>query len=94
MHNKNVNSVKLRLHGLHAMMCAHLRHVYHGEVLIFGMFCNRLQTHPPLVQNRDCFAHWMCEMHNEVNERLGKPQFDCSKVHERWLDGWKDGSCD
>ena len=33
-------------------------------------------------------------MHNEVNRRIGKKEFDCSKVDERWRDGWKDGSCD
>ena len=33
-------------------------------------------------------------MHNDVNRRIGKEEFDCSKVDERWLDGWKDGSCD
>lgn len=30
----------------------------------------------------------------EVNRKLGKPDFDCSLVDERWRDGWKDGSCD
>ena len=25
---------------------------------------------------------------------LGKPEFDCSKVFQRWRDGWADGSCD
>lgn len=54
----------------------------------------RLKSHPPKVENREEFSHWMCEMHNEVNERLGKKLFDCSKVDERWRDGWKDGSCD
>ena len=33
-------------------------------------------------------------MHNDVNKRMGKKLFDCSKIDERWLDGWKDGSCD
>ena len=33
-------------------------------------------------------------MLNEVNKRLEKKEFDYSKVDERWLDGWKDGSCD
>ena len=33
-------------------------------------------------------------MHNEVNRRIGKEEFDCSKVDKRWRDGWKDGSCD
>ena len=54
----------------------------------------RMKTHPPSTQDRHVFSHWMCDMHNEVNERLGKPIFDCSKVDERWLHGWKDGSCD
>ena len=36
----------------------------------------------------------MCEMHNRVNVKLGKPEFDCSKVFQRWRDGWEDGSCD
>ena len=30
----------------------------------------------------------------QVNEMLGKPTFDCSKVFERWRDGPADGSCD
>ncbi|KAI9599492.1 ERV/ALR sulfhydryl oxidase domain-containing protein [Syncephalis fuscata] len=37
---------------------------------------------------------WLCQMHNEVNERLGKPAFDCRRVDERWRDGPADGSCD
>jgi FAD-linked sulfhydryl oxidase len=53
-----------------------------------------MKGHPPMTQNRESFSLWMCNMHNEVNERLGKPIFDCSKVDERWLDGWSDGSCD
>eukprot|EP00038_Savillea_parva_P027618 m.60646 g.60646 ORF g.60646 m.60646 type:complete len:164 (+) comp7966_c0_seq1:71-562(+) len=39
---------------------------------------------PPRTETRQEFAQWMCEIHNEVNDRLGKPQFDCSKVEERW----------
>ncbi|CAH3037358.1 unnamed protein product [Porites lobata] len=53
----------------------------------------RLQTHPPDASSRHNLSQWMCHMHNDVNKRLGKPQFDCSKVDERWLDGWNDGSC-
>lgn len=37
---------------------------------------------------------WLCERHNEVNIKLGKDVFDCSKVRERWRDGPKDGRCD
>lgn len=54
----------------------------------------RLKSHPPDTTDRLHFSHWMCHLHNEVNERMGKKLFDCSKIDERWLDGWKDGSCD
>ncbi|VDD94497.1 unnamed protein product [Enterobius vermicularis] len=53
-----------------------------------------LEKHPPQLDSREKFSVWMCEMHNKVSESLGKPKFDCSKWRERWLDGWKDGSCD
>ncbi|AEO60204.1 hypothetical protein MYCTH_2309177 [Thermothelomyces thermophilus ATCC 42464] len=44
--------------------------------------------------SREEFGNWLCEAHNEVNRKLGKPTFDCSKWEERWRTGWKDGSCD
>ncbi|KAK3322107.1 augmenter of liver regeneration [Apodospora peruviana] len=44
--------------------------------------------------SRDEFGNWLCDAHNEVNKKLGKPTFDCSKWEERWRTGWKDGSCD
>lgn len=46
------------------------------------------------VKSRDEFGNWLCEAHNEVNKKLGKPVFDCGKWEERWSTGWKDGSCD
>lgn len=57
-------------------------------------FQEDLKEHPPRTETRDAFAKWLCERHNTVNLKLGKPVFDCSKVHERWKDGWADGSCD
>ena len=38
---------------------------------------------------------WMCEAHNEVNVKLGKPAFDCGarSLEERWGKGPGDGSC-
>jgi len=48
---------------------------------------------PPRVESQQAFALWMCEIHNEVNDRMGKPIFDCSKVQERWKTGPRDGSC-
>ncbi|XP_065659116.1 FAD-linked sulfhydryl oxidase ALR isoform X2 [Hydra vulgaris] len=54
----------------------------------------RLKTDVPDTRSSVALSQWFCELHNEVNQRLGKPIFDCSKVFERWKDGWVDGSCD
>lgn len=61
---------------------------------VLNQFLIRLKSHPPATRTRVQFSQWMCGLHNEVNQRIGKPIFDCSKVDERWLHGWKDGSCD
>lgn len=53
-----------------------------------------LAVHPPDVRNRTALSLWLCQRHNEVNEKLGKETFDCSKVDERWRDGPADRSCD
>ena len=49
----------------------------------------------PRVQSRRDFEEWMCRAHNEVNRKLGKPEFDCGtqSLSVRWGDGPKDGSC-
>ncbi|XP_048764171.1 FAD-linked sulfhydryl oxidase ALR-like [Ostrea edulis] len=52
-----------------------------------------LRTDKPQTASREELSQWMCRLHNKVNEKTGKPQFDCSLVDERWRDGWKDGSC-
>ena len=66
----------------------------HSLSCIVHVLFLRMNVHPPVTKDRHGLSQWMCSMHNEVNGRLGKPLFDCSKVDERWLDGWKDGSCD
>ncbi len=53
-----------------------------------------LRRRPPAVQSAHELAQWMCRLHNQVNRKLGKPQFDCSLVDQRWRDGWEDGRCD
>ncbi|XP_071943815.1 FAD-linked sulfhydryl oxidase ALR-like [Antedon mediterranea] len=53
-----------------------------------------LKNNEPDTTNQHRLSQWFCRLHNDVNRRIGKPKFDCSKVNERWLDGWKDGSCD
>ncbi|KAL3877265.1 hypothetical protein ACJMK2_034998 [Sinanodonta woodiana] len=52
-----------------------------------------LKNNTPDTSSRYKFSQWMCQLHNEVNRKLRKPEFDCQKVDERWLHGWKDGSC-
>ncbi|XP_051571353.1 FAD-linked sulfhydryl oxidase ALR-like [Myxocyprinus asiaticus] len=54
----------------------------------------RLETNQPDASSRHNLSQWLCRLHNGINIRLGKPEFDCSRVDERWRDGWKDGSCD
>lgn len=53
-----------------------------------------LKTNQPDTTSRHNLSQWLCHTHNRVNILLGKPEFDCSKVDERWRNGWKDGSCD
>jgi mitochondrial FAD-linked sulfhydryl oxidase len=52
------------------------------------------QERPPIVDSRTNLEQYLCDLHNEVNERLGKQKFDCSRIRERWREGPKDGSCD
>ncbi|XP_029109879.1 FAD-linked sulfhydryl oxidase ALR [Scleropages formosus] len=55
---------------------------------------SRLRTNEPDVSSQHNLSQWLCRLHNAINGRLGKAEFDCSRVDERWRDGWKDGSCD
>lgn len=57
-------------------------------------FRKELKETPVQVANQDQLSQWLCRLHNRVNKKLGKPEFDCKKVNERWRDGWLDGSCD
>ena len=57
-------------------------------------FGNDINRNPPDVSGRGPLSRWLCERHNEVNEKLGKEKFNCAKVDERWKDGPPDGSCD
>ncbi len=57
-------------------------------------FQSYISREVPQVKSRDEFGQWLCGAHNDVNRKLGKPVFDCSKWAERWQTGWKDGSCD
>lgn len=43
-------------------------------------FQKLLKKFPPQVGSRSSAAVWACRVHNEVNKRLKKDQFDCSKI--------------
>lgn len=47
-------------------------------------FREYIEEHPPRVESRHELSQWMCEAHNSVNYKLGKPQFDCNLVDQRW----------
>ncbi|XP_050075657.1 FAD-linked sulfhydryl oxidase ALR [Anopheles maculipalpis] len=57
-------------------------------------FQQELKDMPPDTKSQHALSQWLCRIHNRVNMKLGKPEFDCTKVNERWRDGWLDGSCD
>jgi mitochondrial FAD-linked sulfhydryl oxidase len=70
-----------------------LSHVYPCEHCATDMR-EDLKVNPPQVKSQTELSQWLCRFHNRVNVKLGKPEFDCSKVNQRWRDGWLDGSCD
>lgn len=47
-------------------------------------FQQSLKNAPPRLDSQNEFAKWLCDAHNEVNRKLGKPQFDCLLVNQRW----------
>eukprot|EP00388_Colpodella_angusta_P026077 GDKK01004435.1.p1 GENE.GDKK01004435.1~~GDKK01004435.1.p1 ORF type:complete len:173 (+),score=35.16 GDKK01004435.1:1-519(+) len=49
-------------------------------------FQESIKISPPRAGSRAELSLWMCEQHNEVNEKLGKPLFNCSleALDDRW----------
>lgn len=43
-------------------------------------FQKLLKKYPPQTSSRRSAALWLCSIHNEVNLRLGKPEFDCAHL--------------
>jgi len=39
-----------------------------------------LKKFPPQTSSRKSAAGWLCFLHNQVNERLHKPEFDCANL--------------
>ncbi|EHY66529.1 hypothetical protein NEAUS03_0953 [Nematocida ausubeli] len=54
-----------------------------------GHFKNLVETFPPKVSGRAEFGGWACQAHNIVNKRLGKQEFDCTRLDDRWDCGCK-----
>ncbi|SAM04122.1 hypothetical protein [Absidia glauca] len=47
-------------------------------------FQTLLQKFPPQTSSRIAASQWACAIHNKVNERLGKPIFDCSDIEAKY----------
>jgi len=49
-------------------------------------FQQNLQAQPVQTSSRTALCQWLCEQHNMVNEKLGKPLFPCdmASLDERW----------
>ncbi|QDZ20214.1 sulfhydryl oxidase [Chloropicon primus] len=63
----------------HLYPCAHCREDFAREV----------EAKPPRLESRAAFSVWVCEQHNLVNDKLGKPPFSCAlgTLDERWRVG-------
>lgn len=55
-----------------------------------GDFEKYMAEREPATESQDAFGNWLCEAHNDVNRKLGKPRFDCNLWKQRWRDGWDD----
>ncbi|KAK3690097.1 ERV/ALR sulfhydryl oxidase domain-containing protein [Podospora appendiculata] len=47
-------------------------------------FQKLLKKYPPQTINRTAASGWACFVHNEVNKRLKKPQFDCRNLGDTY----------
>lgn len=47
-------------------------------------FAEYMIANPPEVSSRQQLGSWMCNAHNQVNQNLGKPLFDCTQIDRRW----------
>lgn len=63
-------------------------------VFIQNDFQQAMAKEPVQVDSKEKLSQWLCRRHNEVNVKLNKPVFDCTKVFERWLNGPPGGKCD
>ncbi|KAF9075612.1 ERV/ALR sulfhydryl oxidase domain-containing protein [Rhodocollybia butyracea] len=43
-----------------------------------------LKKYPPQTSSRKAASLWLCFVHNEVNQRLAKPEFDCAHLDDEY----------
>lgn len=43
-----------------------------------------LQQFPPQLSSREAASQWGCHVHNQVNDRLGKEQFNCQNISDKY----------
>lgn len=43
-----------------------------------------LIDHPPETETKEKFAMYMCDIHNIVNKRLEKDEFDCANLYKKY----------
>lgn len=47
-------------------------------------FQEYIEEYPPEATSREALSYWMCEAHNNVNVKIGKPTMDCTEIWKRW----------
>lgn len=47
-------------------------------------FQELLKKYPPQTSSRLAASTWLCALHNEVNKRLNKPEFDCAHLSDEY----------
>lgn len=57
-------------------------------------FARLLARYPPQTGSRAAAAGWACFVHNQVNARLGKDEFDCGRIGDFYDCGCAEGGGD
>ena len=77
------------------------KEAYHDFLNLFSRLypCGDCASHfqqvllrfPPRLNSRQEIAEWTCEAHNVVNDRLGKPNYNCTGIEKKYLCGCEEG---
>ncbi|KAJ1979862.1 Flavin-linked sulfhydryl oxidase of the mitochondrial IMS [Dimargaris xerosporica] len=58
----------------------------HPSLYCRDWFAQKMTDKPPPLDSRKELAQWLCHLHNDINEALGKQLFNCDQVDQRWGD--------